>query len=452
MKTGLFKTFSLTGLFWVVSVSLYAQTITTVAGGATGHGGYWGDGGPATAAQIGVFGGLAIDDSGNIYIADANNERIRKVDATTGIINTIAGTGIAGYNGDNIPATSVQFNYPTAVCLDKENNIYIGDAYNYRIRKIDAVTGIITTFAGNGINGFYGDNGPATAAEINGGPFTFDVFGNFYIEDGRNFRVRKIDTAGIITTIAGTGIWGHSGDGGPALSATVNEIAIGICTDVSGNVYLPDSSCSIRKINVSTGIITRVAGTGDNIGIPYSGDGSIDTLCHIYPVAVAVDGVGNLYTADFENQRIEKIDTFGIVYSIAGTGTSGFSGDNGPAISAKISYPENVVLDKCGNLYIADFNNARVRKVAFNPACWPEAIENTTKPVIVNMYPNPTYSTITITAPLHIHTVTISNMMGQQVYTQSYDVDKAEIDISALPQGMYVVRVNNTYVQKLVKE
>ena len=153
------------------------QTISTVAGGITGHGGYWGDGGPATAAQLGIFGGLAIDHRGNIYIAQST--RVRRVDALTGIITTIAGTGTLGYNGDGIPATAAMLNGAGVVEVDNEDNVYIGDGYNYRIRKVDITTGLISTFLGTGTDGFSGDGGPATAASIDGGAFTFDCFDNF---------------------------------------------------------------------------------------------------------------------------------------------------------------------------------------------------------------------------------------------------------------------------------
>jgi trimeric autotransporter adhesin len=371
---------------------VYAQIISTIAGGATGHGGYWGDGGPATAAQLGIFGGLAVDHSGNIYIADGNNQRVRKVDAATGIITTIAGIGIAGYNGDGILATSAKLNGPGIVSVDNSGNVYIGDGLNYRIRKVDVVTGIISTFAGNGINGYGGDGVPATSTAIKGGAFTFDRFGNFYMEDGANYRVRKINLAGIITTIAGTGTEGSTGDGGPATAARINEQAIGICTDTSGNIYLPDSSMSIRKIDITTGIINRVAGSGDFIGIPYSGDGLLATTSHIDPNGVTIDAAGNMFIADYGNNRIEKVNTLGIIYSIAGTGINGFSGDGGPATAAKLNYPENVVVDGCGNIYIADFNNARVRKISYPPILTTPTIS------LSGASSYPAGSTVTVTA------------------------------------------------------
>ena len=347
-----------------VNANLYAQIITTIAGGATGHGGYWGDEGPATAAEISTFGGLAVDASGNIYIADGNNQRIRKVDAITGIITTVAGNGIAGYSGDGVLATNTQLNNPSYVAVDPTGNLYIGDGINYRIRKVDATTSMITTFAGNGTAGFSGDHGPATAAQVMASAIACDAFGNLYLSDAGNRRIRKVNATGIITTIAGNGISGITGDGGLATAATVNG-SLGLCTDAYGNVYLQDSSQSVRKINVSTGIITRVAGTGDNTYSPYTGDGLAATVSHIGPMGITTDNIGNLYIADYSNSRIEKVDTFGIIYTVVGIGISGFSGDTGPATAAELGFPEGVAIDACGNIYIADFNNKRVRKVTY---------------------------------------------------------------------------------------
>ena len=366
-------------LFCLLSVhaALQGQIITTLAGGATGHGGYWGEGGLATAAQLNIFGGLAVDKFGNIYIAQTS--RIVKVDAATGIIHTVAGTGVNGYNGDGIPATAAQINLGGSVVVDSIGNFYINDGNNFRIRKVDIATGIITTFAGNGINGFCGDTGLATSQDFDYGAFTFDVFGNMIFESSHH-HICKIDPSGMISVIGGNGMAGNSGDGGPALDATMSPNAGGICADKYGDIYFSDSFSAVRKISVSTGIITRVAGTGDFMGVPYTGDAGPATMAHINPEATNVDDKGNFYIADYGNSRIEKVDTFGIIHSIAGTGVNGYSGDFGPATAAKIYYPENVVLDACGNVYIADFNNARVRKVTYPPT--PITLTNTISTVI----------------------------------------------------------------------
>ena len=345
-----------------------AQVISTVVGGGTGRA--LGDGGPATAATIGLTGGLAVDILGNIYIADANNARVRKVNAATGIISTIAGTGAVGYNGDGRTATSAELNGAGWVAVDGSGNVYINDGGNYRIRRIDAATGIITTVAGTGTAGGYGgDYGPATDAvmfETQG--IILDSFGNLYINDIHSRRVRKVDTAGIITTVLGTGIAGNTGDGGPATDATVSGM-LGICADRFGNIFVTDSSCSLRKIDAITGIVSRVAGLGDHGSpSPYSGDGGAATAARLGSYGAAVGYYGEIYSADYDNDRIEMVDTLGIIHTIAGTGTHGFTGDGGLATAAELNYPENVVLDDCGNLYIADKMNVRIRKVTMPPS------------------------------------------------------------------------------------
>jgi sugar lactone lactonase YvrE len=345
-------------------LSAEGQIITTVAGGATGHGGYWGDGGPATAAELGLFAGLLIDEHGNIYISDGNNQRIRKVDGITGIISTVVGTGIAGYSGDGLSATLARINGPVCISLDHSGNLYFYDALNNRIRKVNLSTNIISTFAGNGTFGSTGDGGPATAATIDGGDMAWDTVGNLFLTSTR--KIRKIDPSGIISIFAGNGLSGVTGEGVPATATYIAETR-GLAIDSRGNLFLADSSMAVRKIAASTGLITRVGGTGDNVWTPYLGDGIPATVSHFNPFDISLDGMGTIYVSDYGNSKIEIIDTFGIIHTVAGTGISGFSGDGGPATAAQISYPENVVLDGCGNIYIADFNNRRVRKVTYPP-------------------------------------------------------------------------------------
>jgi Secretion system C-terminal sorting domain/NHL repeat len=427
-----------------------AQIITTVAGGATGHGGYWGDGGPATAAQIGIFGGLAVDNRGNIYIADANNFRVRKVDATTGIITTVAGTGTGGYNGDNIQATAAQIGTLAGlVVVDNFGNFYIDDGENNRIRKVDVSTGIITTFAGNGSSGFGGDGGPATNAPADFSCFGFDISGNVIIETS-DYRIRKIDVGGIIHTIGGIGITGYSGDGGLATAAKMNPIGYSIAIDMHNNIYMCDSMMCVRKINQSTGIISRVAGTGDHIGYPYSGEGGPATDAHITPIAIAVDDTGNMYLVDGPNQRIEKVDTFGIIQTIAGTGLRGYSGDSGPATNAEVNYPENVTLDECGNVYIADFNNARVRKVTYHSSCTysdSASLGETNVKYVqsFSVYPNPAHGTVQVICNTNISELTITNIPGQMLREKHCTTKHEQMDISGLPPGLYLLRITDEY-------
>ena len=331
--------------------------ITTVAG--TGRSGFSGDGGPATAARLDAPSGVAVDESGNLYIADRLNNRIRKVD-TSGRITTVAGTGTSGFSDDGGPATAARIFSPSGVALDGSGNLYIADQLNNRIRKVDT-SGKITTVAGTGTGSFGGDGGPATQAWINS-PRSVEVdgSGNLYIVDRWNYRIRKVDTAGTITTVAGTGTSGFSGDGGQATDARINAPR-GVAVDGSGNLYIADTSNNrIRKVD-SSGVITTVAGTGT---LGFSGDGGQATAAKIWePSGVEVDGSGNLYIADTQNYRIRKVDTSGTITTVVGVGLSGFGGDGGPATGAQIRSPQGVEVDGSGNLYIADPGNHRVRKV-----------------------------------------------------------------------------------------
>ena len=330
--------------------------IITIAG--TGTSGYSGDGGPATEAFLSRPNDVAVDASGNIYIADKDNYRIRKVDIS-GIITTVAGNGTSGYSGDGGPATEAQLASPTDVAVDASDNIYITDYYNHCIRKVDQ-NGIITTVAGNGTSGYSGDGGPATEAQLwYPSSTTVDASGSLYISDNANYRIRKVDQSGTITTVAGNGTYGYSGDGGPAIEARLTPVSVVI--DASGNLYIADSTKKrIRKVDTS-GIITTVAGNGTS---GYSGDGGPATEAQFSrPVSVTVDASGNLYIADYYNQRIRKVDTSGIINTVAGNGTPGYSGDGGPATEAQLSLPASMAVGKSGDLYIADSKNYCIRKV-----------------------------------------------------------------------------------------
>jgi sugar lactone lactonase YvrE len=336
--------------------------IATQAG--SGVLGYSGDGGPAASAELSYPTGVAVDASGNLYIVDADNNRIRKVTASTGIITTVAGNGTAGYSGDGGPATSAELDTPFGVAVDASGNLYIVDVNNDRIRKVTASTGIITTVAGNGTFGYSGDGGAAISAEL----YTplgvaVDASGNIYIADSGNNRIRKVTAStGVITTVAGNGTAGYSGDSGAATSGELNS-PFGVAVDASGNIYIGDSGNNrIRKVTASTGIIISVAGNGT---AGYSGDNGAATSAELYsPYGVAVDASGNLYIADTNNLVIRKVAaSTGIINTVAGNGTAGSGGDGGAATGAALSYPTDAVVDSSGNFYIADYNNNKVRTV-----------------------------------------------------------------------------------------
>ncbi len=324
--------------------------ITTVAGNGTR--GFSGDGGPATDASLNLPWDTVVDGEGNVYISERISNRIRKVD-TSGIITTVAGGNI----GDGRPATERNFYFPTDVFVDGEGNIYIADSDNYRIRKVDS-SGNIITIAGNGESGFSGDGGPATDAGLRSQAVFGDGAGALYITDGN--RIRKVDPSGTIFTIAGNGENGFSGDGGPATDASLRSPER-ISLDDEGNLYIADRrNYRIRKVD-SSGTISTVAGNGTR---GFSGDGGPATEANLNdPRGVSADGLGNIYIADTRNNRIRKVDVSGIITTVAGDSTSGFNGDAGLATETWLSSPGGVFADASGNIYFADTGNDRLRKV-----------------------------------------------------------------------------------------
>jgi len=327
----------------------------------SGKSGYSGDGGPATQALLNSPSGVAVDAAGNLYIADSRNNRIRKV-TPAGIISTVAGNNQQGYSGDGGPGTQASLNYPTGVAVDAAGNLYIADRDNHRIRKVTPA-GIISTAAGNGHGDYSGDGVPATQASLyHPWGVAVDTAGNLYIADRDNHRIRKVTPVGIISTVTGNVKSGYSGDGGPATQASLYH-PWGVAVDTAGNLYIADTGNDrVRKVTPA-GIISTVAGDGS---WRYSGDGGLATQASLYgPVGVAVDAAGNLYIADRDNHRIRKVTPAGIISTVAGSGEGGYSGDGGPATRASLKGPSGVAVDAAGNLYISDSDNNIIRKVLF---------------------------------------------------------------------------------------
>jgi NHL repeat len=382
-------------------------TITTVAGNNQLGAGFSGDNGPAVNAQLNLPQSIAVDGAGNLYIADVNNQRVRKVSGGTittiagagnsgspgdnipaisayiypagiamdttgtnlyisdgvarirkvtgGIASTVAGTGIAGFNGDGLGPTGTQLQSPGSLAVDGSGTLYVGDNGNNRIRKVSS--NVVTTVVGGGSSG---DGGPAVNAGLLGPRgVTVDASGNIYIADSGSNRLRKI-TNGAISTVAGNGMGSDSGDNGPAASATLAYPGK-LTVDNSGNIYIAGNAV-IRKI--ANGVITTVAGNGT---IGFSGDNGPATSAQLSsPGGAAVDGQGNLYITDTNNLRIRKVSN-GVITTIAGNGLQsfpGYNGDNGPATNAQLAFPEGISLDGAGNLYFADNIDSRIRKIA----------------------------------------------------------------------------------------
>ncbi len=331
-----------------------SQTITTVAGGNPNA---LGDGGPATSANLVEPTGVAIDALGNLYIADYMDNRIRKVN-TDHVITTVAGTGNSDATGDGQPGASTGIHLPWGVAVDSVGRVYFVERSTHRIRMLD-VLGIVHTVAGTGTPGFSGDGKLATSAQLNN-PFgvTLDSLGNVYIADTSNHRIRKVTTDGIINTVAGSGQASSSDATGPATKVGIfNPYSVAV--DNAGQLYIAEGN-RIRKVDTA-GNISTFAGNGS---AAFAGDGGPATKASLQtPQGVAVDGAGNVYIADSFNNRVRKVDTAGNISTIAGGHLGGGFGDGGPATEASLAQPIGLAFDGAGNLYIADTNHNCIRKV-----------------------------------------------------------------------------------------
>jgi streptogramin lyase len=323
-----------------------------------------GDGGPAVEAALSFPTGVAVDAAGNVYVAERRSSRIRRIDAGTGIITTVAGTGEAGYNGDGGPAAAAQIAHPELIALDASGNLLLTDRSNARIRRIDLTTGIITTVAGTGEAGYDGDGGPAAEAVLSY-PFGvgLDRDGSILIADTENHVIRRIDAAtGQVATVAGSGAEGYDGDGGPAVEARLSR-PHSFAVDVAGNLLLGDSGNQrIRVVAAGTGRIETLYGTGEQGASP-DGIHARDAAFGYFG-AFLFDLDGDLVFTGWLDHRIRRIDRdTGIITTLAGTGAAGSGGDGGPATEAALNGPYGLATDQAGNLYVAEAEGNRVRRI-----------------------------------------------------------------------------------------
>lgn len=426
----------------VVSHAQY--TISTVAGnGGTGSSG---DGGPATAATMINPMGVAIDDTGNIFIASAMS--IRKVRAATGIITTVVGTGTSGFSGDGGPATAAKIGNARDIAFDASGNLYIADVLYHRVRKVSS-SGIITTVAGNGVPAFSGDGAAATAASLNSpSGIAVDAAGDLYIADNYNNCIRKV-SGGIISTVAGNGTAANTGDGGPATSASLDH-PVDLTFDISGNMLIADgNNHSIRKVTPA-GTISTVAGNGTS---GYAGDGGPATAGKMNtPTNLIVDAGGNLIITDWTNNCIRKVTTAGIITTVAGNNTPGFSGDGGPATAAMMKYPIGIALATTGEIYVAEQQNRRIRKLTPSPSFVQPFVALPTLEMLV--YPNPTSGALFIDRDgLNYPTeITICDVTGRAIATAVVTSQHTQINLHSLSPGMYRIMTNTGKTTTFIKQ
>ncbi len=449
-------------LFIFLSFCVRAQTgdmrVYTVAGSLTAT--TLGDGGPATAASLSATEGIWMDNNCNLYISDMGHSRIRKITSSDGIITTIAGNGISGYSGDNGLATNAEIKTPYGLYADKYGNVFFSEYSSNSVRRIDALTGKITLFAGHGST--LGDGGPATAAQLNNPHNVYgDSLGNIYIAEVG--RIRKVDASnGIISTIAGSGIPGLSGDDGPATAAQISDGVAGMVFDKFGNLIFADRSNSrVRKINRITGIITTVAGT---TGGYYSGDGGPATNAQMTgPIGLAIDENENIIIADNGNDYIRKVDAVtGIISTIAGVGSSGGSTVEGALSNDAQMHPEFLYLDRHGNIYYSNYGNQIHKITNYLPGleisgsrCGPPSrlplagIKND-----ILIYPNPTADKLNIINDQYYGKarLTIANPIGQQLIQCNTNDSFFTLDIAALLPGVYILTLvgENIYIRERI--
>ncbi len=438
-KINTFLAFSV--LFLSASAELRAQTISAYCG--TGTRGYTGDGSAAASAECFAPLGIAAGSFGNVYFCDQGNNVIRHIDAS-GIVTTIAGTGAVGYSGDGGPATAAEVNQPTSLAVDAYGNVFFTDDGNNVIRKISNA-GIISTVAGTGTAGYGGDFGPASTAMFNQPTgIAIDKQNNLYVADAQNNVVRKIlDSNNHVVAFAGTGAAGNGTSGSDALIADL-KLPKGVAVDTAGNVFIVDQGNDvIRKVDRS-GILTTFAGTGV---FGYSGDGGYGNLAKLnVPTEIAIDNDNNLYIADYSNHvvRIERGN--GAINTYAGNGTNGSSGNGGPAGLAEFMGPYGVAVDALGVVYVADQLSNEIRKISAPTGINPVTNSSELRPTI---YPNPSEGNFTINLPGHSGSVSVSvfDIMGKLVVTSSLNSlpdNKINVNLQGSPAGTYMVKIVTT--------
>ena len=425
MKSISFRSILLS-LFFLPVVGYTQNIITTVAGGGMG-----GDGGLAVNAALSDVYDVYADDTGNFYIVELFS--IRKVDKATGIIQSVAGTGSPGYAGDGGPANQAKFFGADAIAFDTNGDYYIADNGNHRIRKVEAATNIITTMAGNGTSGYSGDGGLATSAQI-GAPndIALDAAGNLYIAD-EGCVIRRVDKqTGIISSVAGNGVQGTWTNGQTAANAQIGKIK-GICVDKNGNIYFADlDNHKIGKID-QTGILTTFCGTGV---AGSSGDGTLATSADISCPFKLKIYQGEVYFSEYCWTTIRKINLqTGIINTVAGNGISGFSGDGGPALQAQLNGPIGMSFDTSNNMFISDRLNFRIRKVS-NVTSVAEQL-----PIVYNIFPIPSTGKIFVGANEDILEIEIFSSTGTKIFENSIREKQTQFDISHAPNGIYLVKL-----------
>lgn len=424
-------------IYAVACLAGRAQVVTTVAG--TGATTLSGDGGPATAAGVYAPCGTVKDKNGNLYIAENGSNVVRRVNSS-GVITTWAGTGTAGFAGDGGPAALAQLSNLRGIAIDTSGNIYIMDTQNYRIRKVDA-SGIITTVAGNGVAAYAGDGGFATSASFDWcESIAVGIDQSIYIGDQLNHVVRKVGVNGIISTYAGDGSPFASGDGGLATQAGIGT-PTSLSIDKNNTLYLSGDNV-IRRVN-SNGIITTYAGTGLT---GFAGDGGPAVSAKFdWPDKISLDDIGNLYIYDRFNNRVRRVDTFGIINTIAGDGFNGFAGDGGPPLLAEFNNVQGLYCSSNNELFISDFDNHRVRKIT-----GVIGVASLCEKTPFKMGPNPASTELHVESSSMDDAWRILDAMGHEIRAQNKN---GIIDVRSFCNGIYFLTItsgNQTHTQKFV--